>query len=65
MSSWSVLALEPLGTVRFVLYEVYRDDAAVRSHFETPHFSAWREETAEWIIDSGGGHRFRLLDPDA
>ena len=28
---------------RFVLYEVYADEAAFAAHGETPHFARWRQ----------------------
>ena len=30
----------------FVLYEVYRDDAAAAAHKETEHYKKWRETVA-------------------
>jgi len=31
---------------RFVLVEVYRDDAATRAHKETGHYATWRDTVA-------------------
>jgi len=28
---------------RFVLYEVYRDDAGAKAHKQTPHYARWAE----------------------
>jgi len=34
---------------RFLLYEVYEDEAAFGLHPTTPHFAAWREAAAECV----------------
>lgn len=31
---------------RFILVEVYRDEAATKAHKETPHYTKWRETVA-------------------
>ena len=31
---------------RFVLYEVYRDEAGMKAHKETPHYARWAEAVA-------------------
>ena len=36
---------------RFVFYEVYRDDAALQAHTQTPHFARWREAAAQ-VLDA-------------
>lgn len=33
----------------FRLYEVYRDDAALSAHRQTPHFKRYIEMTAPWL----------------
>src|SRR5215212_8035399 len=33
----------------FTLYEVYRDDAAMAAHRETPHFQAWAAAVEPWL----------------
>lgn len=35
--------------LRFVLFEIYRDEAALLAHTESAHFKAWRTHTAEVI----------------
>jgi len=35
----------------FVFYEVYRDDAALQAHTQTPHFARWREAAAQ-VLDA-------------
>lgn len=34
---------------RFYFYEVYRDEAALAAHRETPHFKYYAEKTAPWL----------------
>ena len=34
----------------FVLYEIYRDEAALAAHREAPHFARWREAVARTVV---------------
>lgn len=34
---------------RFLLYEVYRNEAGMAAHKETPHYARWRETVADWM----------------
>ena len=34
----------------FVLYEVYRDEAALDAHRSAPHFGRWREDVARTVV---------------
>jgi len=34
---------------RFYFYEVYRDEAALAAHRETPHFKYYAEKTKDWL----------------
>jgi autoinducer 2-degrading protein len=34
---------------RFYFYEVYRDEAALAAHRETPHFKHYAEKTKDWL----------------
>ena len=34
---------------RFYYYEVYRDEAALPAHRETPHFKDYSEKTRPWL----------------
>jgi len=36
---------------RFVLYEVYRDDAAPAKHKETAHYNAWVEQVSHMFAE--------------
>ena len=48
---------------RFVLLEVYRDDASVVAHKQTPHYKAWREEVSGWMASPRIGRRFTIVAP--
>jgi autoinducer 2-degrading protein len=34
----------------FMLYEIYRDDAAMAAHRETPHYQAWAAAVEPWLV---------------
>jgi autoinducer 2-degrading protein len=36
-------------TNRFYFYEVYRDDAALEAHRQTPHFKLYAEKVQAWL----------------
>jgi (4S)-4-hydroxy-5-phosphonooxypentane-2,3-dione isomerase len=36
---------------RFVLYEVYENEAAFAAHQQTEHYSQWRESVADWMAE--------------
>jgi autoinducer 2-degrading protein len=36
-------------TNHFTLYEVYRDDAAMAAHRETPHYQQWAAAVEPWL----------------
>lgn len=42
---------------RFMLYEVYRDEAALEAHRQTPHFQRWVERGLPLLT----GERVRVL----
>jgi quinol monooxygenase YgiN len=35
---------------RFYFYEVYRDEAALAAHRETPHFKLYAEKVQPWLV---------------
>lgn len=49
---------------RFVLYEVYRDEAAMKAHKETPHYARWAEAVAPWMAEPRKGVRYASLFPE-
>jgi quinol monooxygenase YgiN len=50
---------------RFVLVEVYRDDAAPARHKETAHYLAWREAVAPMMAEPRAGVKYAALFPAA
>ena len=51
---------------RFVLVEVYRDEAAPALHKETPHYAAWRDAVAPLMASPRTSRKFHnLAPPDA
>jgi quinol monooxygenase YgiN len=50
---------------RFVLYEVYRDEAAAAAHKETAHYKTWRDAVAGWMAEDRKGIKYKGLFPDA
>ncbi|MCA9665482.1 MAG: antibiotic biosynthesis monooxygenase [Myxococcales bacterium] len=40
---------------RFVLYEVYRDEAAAKAHKDTAHYQTWRDTVADWMASPREG----------
>jgi autoinducer 2-degrading protein len=35
--------------LRFYFYEVYRDDAALTAHRDSPHFKYYAEKSKDWV----------------
>ncbi|MBH63670.1 MAG: antibiotic biosynthesis monooxygenase [Alphaproteobacteria bacterium] len=36
---------------RYVMYEIYRDQAAIEVHMNSDHMAAWRAASADWVKD--------------
>lgn len=49
---------------RFLLYEVYRDEAGMTAHKETDHYARWRDAVAPWMAEQRRGVRHVSLFPD-
>jgi autoinducer 2-degrading protein len=49
---------------RFGLYEVYRDDAAVRAHQATPHYAKWRAEVEALLVTPRVSEKFTSISPE-
>ncbi len=49
----------------FVLYEVYRDQAAAAAHKETEHYQRWRETVADWMAAERRGVKYTGLFPES
>lgn len=48
---------------RFMLYEVYRSEEAVRAHKETYHYKNWRKKVAPWMACDRQGEKFLAIYP--
>ncbi len=49
---------------RFMLYEVYRDEAGMEAHKATAHYARWREAVAPWMAEPRKGVRHVSLFPE-
>ena len=50
---------------RFVLVEVYRDEAAAAAHKETAHYRAWRDAVADMMAEPRSSVKFSNVFPSA
>src|SRR5688572_21783438 len=48
---------------RFVLIEVYRDDAAPLAHKETAHYATWRDTVAPLMASPRTSRKYHALAP--
>ena len=48
---------------RFLLYEVYRDEADFKAHQQTDHYFRWRETVADWMAEKRVGRMHVSLHP--
>ncbi|HXY38052.1 MAG TPA: antibiotic biosynthesis monooxygenase [Vicinamibacteria bacterium] len=48
---------------RFVLVEIYRDEAAAIAHKQTPHYAAWRDAVAGLMAEPRRSGKFVNLSP--
>ncbi len=46
---------------RFVLFEVYDDEAAVQAHKTTPHYFTWRETVQDMQAEPRYGVKYDLV----
>lgn len=49
---------------RFLLYEVYRDEAGMKAHKETAHYAAWRDAVEPWMAEPREGVKYASLFPE-
>jgi len=47
----------------FLLYEVYRDEAAAQAHKQTAHYQAWRQAVEPLQASPRKGRAFQALAP--
>lgn len=55
---------ESAAPERFVLVEVYREEADAARHKETAHYRAWREAVEPMMAEPRRGVRLRVAFPD-
>jgi quinol monooxygenase YgiN len=48
---------------RFVLVEIYRDEAAAAAHKETPHYAAWRDAVADLMAEPRRSVKYVNVSP--
>ena len=58
------LVQETDDPTRFVLVEVYRDEAATEAHKETAHYAKWRDTVAPMMKEPRTRKRFSNLFPE-
>jgi autoinducer 2-degrading protein len=49
---------------RFVYYEVYRDEAAAKSHKATAHYAHWSETVPPWLAEPRSSVKYSPLFPE-
>jgi autoinducer 2-degrading protein len=49
---------------RFVLYEVYRDEAGAKAHKTTAHYARWAEAVKDWMAETRYSVKYTPLFPD-
>ena len=49
---------------RFVIYEVYRDEAALAAHKATAHYARWAAAVNPWMAETRKGVKFVPLFPE-
>ena len=50
---------------RFMIYEVFESEEAVRLHKETPHYLRWRDMVEQWMAEPRKGIRYEIIEPSA
>lgn len=48
---------------RFMLYEVFESDEAVKLHKETAHYLKWRDVVQDYMAEPRTGIRYNVLEP--
>jgi autoinducer 2-degrading protein len=50
---------------RFVLVEVFRDEAAPAAHKATAHYAAWRDAVEPMMAEPRNGTKYTVVEPEA
>jgi (4S)-4-hydroxy-5-phosphonooxypentane-2,3-dione isomerase len=48
---------------RFILYEVYRDEAGAKAHKQTAHYARWRAAVEPWMAEPRKGVEYKTFFP--
>ena len=48
---------------KFILFEVFVDDAAAKAHKATEHYAQWRGAVAPWMARAREAHRVHIVAP--
>lgn len=48
---------------RFMIYEVFESEEAVKEHKETPHYIKWRDSVKEWMAEQRRGVVYSVVEP--
>ncbi|HEY4761271.1 MAG TPA: putative quinol monooxygenase [Thermoguttaceae bacterium] len=49
---------------RFMLYEVYRDEAGSKAHKATAHYARWAETVKDWLAETRYSVKYNPLFPE-
>jgi quinol monooxygenase YgiN len=49
---------------RFMLYEVYRDEAGAKAHKATAHYAQWAETVKDWMAETRYSVKYNPLFPE-
>jgi (4S)-4-hydroxy-5-phosphonooxypentane-2,3-dione isomerase len=49
---------------RFLLYEVYRDEAGAKAHKATAHYARWAETVKDWMAEARYSVKYAPLFPE-
>lgn len=50
---------------RFLLYEVYRDEAGSKAHKATAHYARWAETIKDWMAEPRHSVKYASLFPES
>lgn len=56
---------DPRDPQRFMLYEAYASAEDALAHKQTPHYLAWRDTVAPWMMEPRQGLSYTDLCPEA
>lgn len=48
---------------RFMIYEVFESDEAVKAHKEAAHYIKWRDSVKEWMAETRYGVGYYVVEP--